>query len=104
MQIKISTYLHLHLLQGSPGNVDDFEEWLYNAEELRDSVKTMAVDVGLNKEGGRLIGIAIVDTTMRSFTVSEFPDDERFSNFEACSSSYFNSIPFHSNQLILCDH
>jgi hypothetical protein len=41
----------------------------------------MAVHTG-SKENTKIIGVAILDRTVGSLQVTEFPDDERLSNFE----------------------
>ncbi len=36
--------------RGSPGDVEAFEEWLYDSEEMIESVKCMAVNIRVTKE------------------------------------------------------
>eukprot|EP01119_Soliformovum_irregulare_P000750 TRINITY_DN1054_c1_g1_i2.p1 TRINITY_DN1054_c1_g1~~TRINITY_DN1054_c1_g1_i2.p1 ORF type:complete len:813 (-),score=306.49 TRINITY_DN1054_c1_g1_i2:95-2533(-) len=69
--------------KGSPGNITALEEWL-DDEEMRDNISTMAVTIGTIKDS-KTVGISIIDTTRRSLTISEFPDDERLSNFESAA-------------------
>lgn len=67
--------------KGSPGNLEDLEEWLGQSEEVKVGVKVMAIQI-VTVEGVQMVGVSVLDTTLRKFLICEFPDDEQLSNLE----------------------
>jgi hypothetical protein len=47
---QLQKLLFSYQFKGSPGNVDDFEEWLFDANEMLESVKCMAVTIRMVKD------------------------------------------------------
>lgn len=69
--------------KASPGNLSQFEEILFGgSSELNVTTGVMAVKLA-NESGQRIVGVGYVDTAGRAMTVSEFTDNEAFSNLEA---------------------
>ncbi|KAJ4452329.1 hypothetical protein ANN_03854 [Periplaneta americana] len=68
--------------KGSPGNLVQFEELLFNNVDLVVGTAVIAVRLGGDTKA-RVVGIGFVDAAERRLSVCEFPDDEHFSNLEA---------------------
>eukprot|EP01135_Chromosphaera_perkinsii_P002024 Nk52_evm71s215 gene=Nk52_evmTU71s215 len=69
-------------LKGSPGNLQEFEESLFNTADISTSAVVMAVYIG-NDNGQRAVGVAYGDATMRKIGLVEFVDNDQFGNLEA---------------------
>ncbi|XP_049782812.1 DNA mismatch repair protein Msh2 [Schistocerca cancellata] len=66
--------------KGSPGNLYQFEKILFNTDiMLSSSVVAIRAASGTKS---KVIGLAYVDVGERRMSVTEFPDDEYFSNLE----------------------
>ncbi|KAG7172893.1 DNA mismatch repair protein Msh2-like, partial [Homarus americanus] len=69
--------------KASPGNLSQFEEVLFGVNNEQ-TVTTGVIAVKLATENGqRVVGVGFVDVTSRLMTVSEFSDNDTFSNLEA---------------------
>ena len=72
--------------QASPGNLQDVEDLiLVGNMELTTSPVVLAVKLQV-REGHRVIGVAFADASIREIGVSEFIDNDVYSNFEVCIS------------------
>ena len=65
----------------SPGNLADVEELLFAHTDMLAAPVILALKVAV-KDGVKTVGIAYADTSMRDMGVSEFVDNELFSNTE----------------------
>jgi DNA mismatch repair protein MSH2 len=68
-------------LQASPGNLQQVEDLLFSNTDNLSSPIVMAIKLSM-VDGNRNIGIAFADASARMLGMSEFPDDEMFSNTE----------------------
>ncbi|KAJ3300092.1 MutS-like protein [Borealophlyctis nickersoniae] len=69
--------------RASPGNLQDIEDMVFTNSDVATSPVVLAVKVG-GKGDQKLVGVAYTDaTTMRVLGVSEFVDNDTFSNFES---------------------
>lgn len=69
--------------RGSPGNLVQFEELLFNNNEIVVNNSTI-IGLQLRRETGQtIVGLACVDTTERKLFVSEFADNDFFAELEA---------------------
>ncbi|CAI2183555.1 19637_t:CDS:10, partial [Funneliformis geosporum] len=66
----------------SPGNIQAFEDHLFSDVEISASPIVLSVKLGMQKEQ-KIVGVSFADTTIRELGVSEFIDNESFSNFES---------------------
>lgn len=67
--------------QASPGNLQDIEEEL--AGHIESSPVILAVKIS-TKEDSRMVGVAFADASKRGLGVSEFADNDLYSNLEVC--------------------
>lgn len=67
---------------GTPGKLGEFEDVLFGSADMADSPTVLAVMVA-SKESERRVGIAFMDLTRRTVGVTEFLDDDQFTNLEA---------------------
>ncbi|KAJ3315920.1 MutS-like protein [Boothiomyces sp. JEL0838] len=69
--------------QASPGNLKDVEEMLFSNSEIASAPVVMAVKVE-TVDGQKMVGVSLTDaTTSRIITISEFIDNDAFSNLES---------------------
>uniref|UniRef100_A0A2C9K9M9 DNA mismatch repair proteins mutS family domain-containing protein n=1 Tax=Biomphalaria glabrata TaxID=6526 RepID=A0A2C9K9M9_BIOGL len=68
--------------KGSPGNLCQFEELLFGNTEMSVTGGVLGLKIA-NENGQVYVGIGLVDPILRTFTVSEFPDNNQFCNLEA---------------------
>ncbi|KAM0746141.1 putative DNA mismatch repair protein MSH2 [Meredithblackwellia eburnea MCA 4105] len=68
--------------EASPGNLGSVEELLFANSDMLAAPVIMAVKVG-SKDGNKIVGCAFADTSLREMGVSEFGDNELFSNTES---------------------
>lgn len=82
-------------LQASPGNIQQLEDLLFTSTDNFSSPIVMALKLVL-KDGGatRLVGAAFADASARRLGISEFLDDEMFSNTEVSCGPAINSVPY----------
>jgi len=78
--------------RGSPGNLQAFEtECGLDRDDASADTSPIIVAVSIGKTAGskgyagngRLVGVAFIDSTVRSIRMSEFEDDEHFSSLES---------------------
>ncbi|KAF9508136.1 hypothetical protein BS47DRAFT_1398014 [Hydnum rufescens UP504] len=68
--------------KASPGNLQDVEELLFTHSDLLSSPLMMSIKI-VKKEGALTIGLAFADASVRQIGVSEFVDNDLFSNTES---------------------
>ncbi|KAG0219648.1 MutS-like protein [Mortierella sp. NVP41] len=68
--------------RGSPGNLQDMEDLLFSNTDMAASPIVMAVKI---QAGGdqRTVGVCFADATVRELGISEFIDNDLYSNFES---------------------
>ena len=70
--------------KASPGNISEVEDMLVGEDGEGDDVCTNTMAIHLGTEGGqRLVGVVCVDQTARVFRVTQFLDNDQFSNLES---------------------
>ncbi|CAE6339462.1 unnamed protein product, partial [Rhizoctonia solani] len=69
--------------RASPGNLQDVEDLLFSNTDLESAPIVMAVRLGKKDAGTKMVGVAFADASAREIGVSEFPDNDLLSNFEA---------------------
>lgn len=85
--IPCQGYAEVRFAQASPGNLQQLEDLLFSNIDNLSSPLVMAVKLTLANGGTtRIVGVAFADASSRKLGVSEFLDDEMFSNLEVCPS------------------
>ncbi|RIB23812.1 putative DNA mismatch repair protein MSH2 [Gigaspora rosea] len=79
---KKANYSWKIIQQASPGNIQDLEDFLFSNVEISTSPVVLSVKLQ-NLGDQKIVGVAFADTTIRELGVSEFIDNELFSNFES---------------------
>jgi DNA mismatch repair protein MSH2 len=67
--------------QASPGNLQDVEEELGGQMEMAPII--LAIKVSAKASETRTVGVCFADASVRELGVSEFPDNDLYSNFES---------------------
>lgn len=68
-------------MQGSPGNVQQFEDILFTGNDVSMATGVIAVKL-TNENGQRVVGVAYIDAMLRKLGVCQFGDNEQLSNTE----------------------
>lgn len=68
--------------KGSPGNLQQFEEILFNNIDMSASAIVMSLRLATDANGQRVVGAAFADAALQIFNVCEFSDNDQFSNVE----------------------
>ncbi|EJT99314.1 DNA mismatch repair protein [Dacryopinax primogenitus] len=68
--------------QASPGNLQAVEELLFADRDILSSPIVMAIKLA-TQDGARMVGVAYADASIREIGVSQFPDNDLFSNIES---------------------
>ncbi|KAJ7530623.1 hypothetical protein O6H91_14G011000 [Diphasiastrum complanatum] len=66
----------------TPGRLGSFEDVLFSSNDMQDTPVLMAIWSAV-QDNQRLLGIAFVDTNRRILGITEFLDDDQFTNLEA---------------------
>eukprot|EP00850_Spirogloea_muscicola_P021534 SM000253S09023 [mRNA] locus=s253:74481:80442:+ [translate_table: standard] len=66
---------------GTPGKLGSFEDVLFHNNDMQDSPVVMAINLVV-KENERSVGMAFVDMTKRTLGMTEFLDDDQYTNLE----------------------
>lgn len=67
--------------QASPGNLQDVEEEL--GGQFESAPMILAVKISAKASEARSVGVCFADASVRELGVSEFLDNDQYSNFEA---------------------
>ena len=70
-----------HIIQGSPGNLQQFEDILFTGNDVATATGVLAIRLA-NENGQRMVGVAYIDTMLRKMGVCQFVDNEQLSNVE----------------------
>ncbi|XP_011305124.1 DNA mismatch repair protein Msh2 [Fopius arisanus] len=68
--------------KGSPGNLTQFEDILFANSDIAVRASIMAVKLGTEGKS-KIVGVSVIDTVTTTIFLSEFPDDDSFSDLEA---------------------
>ena len=68
-------------LQASPGNLQQLEGVLFGHSDAVTSTCVMAIKL-TNENGQRLVGVAYAEPSLHKLGVSEFLENDQFSNVE----------------------
>ena len=79
--VTCDKYIHYLYTQGSPGNLQQFEDILFTGNDVSMATGVIAVKLA-NENGQRMVGVAYIDAMLRKFGVCQFSDNEQLSNVE----------------------
>lgn len=68
--------------QASPGNLSELEDMLFVSEDILSAPVIAAIHYTV-KAGVKTVGVAFGDSSVREIGISEFPDNDLFSNVES---------------------
>ncbi|CEI92190.1 Putative DNA mismatch repair protein MSH2 [Rhizopus microsporus] len=68
--------------KASPGNLQEVEDFLFTSSQMTIAPVVIAVKYGTSGEN-KIVGVAFADTTVKELGVSEFIDNELYSNLES---------------------
>uniref|UniRef100_T1IP55 DNA mismatch repair protein MSH2 n=1 Tax=Strigamia maritima TaxID=126957 RepID=T1IP55_STRMM len=68
--------------KASPGNLVQFEDILFGNNDMSTCGGVISIKV-INDNGNKVVGVAYLDNTLHEISVSEFTDNDKFSNLEA---------------------
>ncbi|KAL7313114.1 MSH2 protein [Mucor circinelloides] len=68
--------------KASPGNLQDVEDFLFSSTHMTSAPVVLAIKYGV-ADDNKLVGVAFADTTIRQLGVSQFIDNELYSNLES---------------------
>ena len=74
------THTHTHV-QASPGNLQQLEGVLFSQSDAVTSTCVMAIKL-TNENGRRMVGVAYAEPSLHKLGVSEFIENDQFSNVE----------------------
>lgn len=69
---------------GTPGQLGDFEDVLFASNDMHDTPVVIAIQATV-RENERLVGMAFVNLTKRSMGLTEFLDDDHYTNLESAT-------------------
>ena len=86
LMYKVCSILHvintyIIYTQGSPGNLQQFEDILFTANDVSMAMGVIAVRLA-NENDQRMIGVAYSDAILQKLGVCQFSDSEQLSNVE----------------------
>ncbi|KAL9539132.1 hypothetical protein MBANPS3_010452 [Mucor bainieri] len=68
--------------RASPGNLQDVEDFLFSSTHMTSAPVVLAVKYHVSNDT-KIVGVAFADTTIRQMGVSQFIDNELYSNLES---------------------
>ncbi|CEP08620.1 hypothetical protein [Parasitella parasitica] len=68
--------------KASPGNLQDVEDFLFSSTQMTSAPVVIAIKYGVSGDN-KLVGVSFADTTIRQLGVSQFVDNELYSNLES---------------------
>ncbi|KAI7895639.1 muts domain V-domain-containing protein [Mucor mucedo] len=68
--------------EASPGNLQQVEDFLFSSVEMTSAPVVIAVKYS-NKSGTNTVGVSFADTTINQLGLSEFTDNDSYSNLES---------------------
>jgi DNA mismatch repair protein MSH2 len=69
----------------TPGNLQGLDEFLFFDADMADTPVVMAIKV-VSADGQKVLGVAFADASLRVLEVSQFSDDDKFSNLRSVIS------------------
>lgn len=79
--LHVIQYTHIIYIQGSPGNLQQFEDILFTGNDVSMATGVIAVKLA-NENGQRMVGVAYIDAMLRKLGVCQFSDNAQLSNVE----------------------
>ena len=84
-------YCPVFYVQASPGNLQQLEGVLFGHTDAVTSTCVMAVKL-TNENGQRMVGVAYAEPSLHKLGVSEFLENDQFSNIEVGESQFITSL------------